>query len=229
MKGMKDFIVNKIAAKEIYDSIVEENIRNNLKVFKDPDIPYEDTMIIEKSVVHEENKIDITMSADGLCSVRKIQLMCENDECLILEKYILLRKGMFDCLKWPSYALSINRLRANKAINDRIDLTLADIQRFYEVIYQKKPSLELFCDILNNRQLKLRYAYYNIMTFSWLKQFEDFENFIIQNNLMEFIKMENGKVVPWISEKYTNTFCKEYFAELCDRAYSYKENNNIEV
>lgn len=55
---------------------------------------------------------------------------------------------------------------------------------------------------MNDSQLKLRYAYYNVMTFSWLKQFEEFENFINQNKLTEFIKMKDGKVVPWIAEKY---------------------------
>lgn len=66
-----------------------------------------------------------------------MQSICMEDADLLLEKYVLLRKGMFDCLKWPSYALSINTLRANRSFNDRIDLTLADIQKFYEVIAKK--------------------------------------------------------------------------------------------
>ena len=151
------------------------------------------------------------------------------DADLLLEKYVLLRKGMFDCLKWPSYALSINTLRANRSFNDRIDLTLADIQKFYAVIAKKDISFDLFQYIVNDSQLKLRYAYYNVMTFSWLKQFEEFENFINQNKLTEFIKMKDGKVVPWIAEKYENIFCKEYFDELCDRTISYKRNNGIAV
>lgn len=221
--------MNKKEAREAYDKIVENNINNRLKDYQDPDIPYEDTMIIRKSEWYNVGEIRIRMSSDGLCSVKKMQSIYMEDVDLLLDKYVLLRKGMFDCLKWPSYALSINTLRANRSFNDRIDLTLADIQKFYEVIAKKDISFGLFQEIVNDSQLKLRYAYYNVMTFSWLNQFEEFENFIKQNKLTEFVEMKNGKVVPWIDEKYTNTFCKEYFDELCDRAISYKRNNDIAV
>ena len=221
--------MNKKEAREAYDRIVENNISNRLKDYQDPDIPYEDAIIIKKSEWNNAGEMRIRMSSDGLCSVKKMQSICMEDADLLLEKYDLLRKGMFDCLKWPSYALSINTLRANRSFNDRIDLTLADIQKFYEVIAKKDISFDLFQYIVNDSQLKLRYAYYNVMTFSWLKQFEEFENFINQNKLTEFIKMKDGKVVPWIAEKYENIFCKEYFDELCDRTISYKRNNGIAV
>ena len=221
--------MNKKEAREAYDRIVKNNISNRLKDYQDPDIPYEDAIIIKKSEWNNAGEMRIRMSSDGLYSVKKMQSICMEDADLLLEKYVLLRKGMFDCLKWPSYALSINTLRANRSFNDRIDLTLADIQKFYEVIAKKDISFDLFQYIVNDSQLKLRYAYYNVMTFSWLKQFEEFENFIRQNKLTEFIKMKDGKVVPWIAEKYENIFCKEYFDELCDRTISYKRNNGIEV
>lgn len=226
----KDIVMNEEEARAVYDGIVDNNIRKRLKDYQDPDIPYEDTIIVKKSEWYSEGEIRLRMSSDGLCSVTKMQLMCKVDIDLLLKKYVLLRKGMFDCLKWPSYALSINTLRANRSFNDRIDLTLADIQRFYEVIDKKDISFGVFQDILNNPQLKLRYAYYNVMTFSWLKKFEEFENFISQNKLTEFVEMKNGKVVPWIAEeKYKNTFCEEYFNELCDRTISYKVSNGIAV
>lgn len=113
-------------------------------------------------------------------------------------------------------------------------ITMNDLKNTVEltkdiVIAKKDISFDLFQYIVNDSQLKLRYAYYNVMTFSWLKQFEEFENFINQNKLTEFIKMKDGKVVPWIAEKYENIFCKEYFDELCDRTISYKRNNGIAV
>lgn len=102
--------MNKKEAREAYDRIVENNISNRLKDYQDPDIPYEDAIIIKKSEWNNAGEMRIRMSSDGLCSVKKMQSICMEDADLLLEKYVLLRKGMFDCLKWPSYALSINTL-----------------------------------------------------------------------------------------------------------------------
>lgn len=110
----KGFGVDKKEARKAYDRIVEDNIRKKLKDYEDPDIPYEDIMKIKNNEWYICEEVGIRMSSDGLCSIKKMQLICKDDADLLLEKYVLLRKGMFDCLKRPLYVLSINTLRVNE-------------------------------------------------------------------------------------------------------------------
>lgn len=63
--------MNKKEAREAYDRIVENNISNRLKDYQDPDIPYEDAIIIKKSEWNNAGEMRIRMSSDGLCSVKK--------------------------------------------------------------------------------------------------------------------------------------------------------------
>ncbi len=83
------------------------------------------------------------MASDGLCSYKKICIVRKNQK-EIKETYRLLRENMFECLVWPAYAVSINQMRSNKStFNDRLDLTLIDIQKFYEIVRNKRFSIEL--------------------------------------------------------------------------------------
>ena len=80
--------MNKKEAREAYDRIVENNISNRLKDYQDPDIPYEDAIIIKKSEWNNAGEMRIRMSSDGLCSVKKMQSICMEDADLLLEKYL---------------------------------------------------------------------------------------------------------------------------------------------
>ena len=54
--------MNKKEAREAYDRIVENNISNRLKDYQDPDIPYEDAIIIKKSEWNNAGEMRIRMS-----------------------------------------------------------------------------------------------------------------------------------------------------------------------
>lgn len=54
--------MNKKEAREAYDRIVENNISNRLKDYQDPDIPYEDAIIIKKSEWNNAGEMRLRMS-----------------------------------------------------------------------------------------------------------------------------------------------------------------------
>ena len=63
--------MNKKEAREVYDRIVENNISNRLKDYQDPDIPYEDAIIIK--------------NLNGIMP-EKCGLECHRTACAVLKK-----------------------------------------------------------------------------------------------------------------------------------------------
>lgn len=138
---------------------------------------------------------------------------------------------MFDCLAWPSHACSINQLRGCRTIfDDRIDLTLLDIQKFYNLIKGKSFSVELINAI--EKHCCLSMAYLNAKTFAWLCSFSDFDDFIRRNGpcLEYFVTEENGK---YVAKYWTNNeekrFNEKYFFELCKKVEKYKAEKNQNI
>ena len=106
------------------------------------------------------------MASDGLCSHKKICIVRKNQK-EIKETYRLLRENMFECLVWPAYAVSINQMRSNKStFNDRLDLTLIDIQKFYAYMQQNGKSVQEahHCHTVMHRALEVAYRSDYILT-----------------------------------------------------------------
>ena len=126
-------------AKELYDEIVEENLRKisegKIDDIQDPDVKTKYSIKIDG--------IDILLSQDGLCSIKKIIEFCDGD---IGKDYKMIREDMFNVFYWPAYAMSINMMRSSK-YKDRVDLLLNDIHAFYEIVDEKT---ELTAKVVKN-------------------------------------------------------------------------------
>lgn len=207
---------------EDYNAVIENNVNylrtlNNIKrefdkkFYRDPDD------VIEQKKV---NGVEIIISTDGFCSIGKIiQFSDEND---IISNYEYIRKDKF--LRWPKYALSINQQRGYKSkFDDRIDLLLLDIRKFYEIIENTEIDGTVVITYEQVKQIKesceLSYAFLNLHTLIWLKNFGTFDKFIEGNNLQRFC---SGKSVDnhYIINKWStsNYFDQTYFDELLKNA-----------
>lgn len=232
-------------AKEKYNKIVEENSKENLwnhidqnqsyenikKIYSDPDQAYDAPVSEFKNIIYiekTENPITIRLASDGLCSVNKIIKFSNSSQEAKLN-YELIRKGMFECLIWPSYAQSINQMKGLKStVDDRLDLTLVDIQTFYEIIDGESELSGLLINRICEK-CKLARAYLNLMTFTWLCSFGDFDSFIKERKLEAFVNDTKGK---FKAEQWTDIdkkkFYDKYFKELIIRTQKYRAQNNID-
>ncbi len=222
--------MNKEQASKKYNEIVNYNLENEFSNYKDPDQNFLETVTPIICIPNEEKKeITINMSSDGLCSINKIKDIC-NDNNRIKEMYKLLREGMFDCLIWPAYSISINQLRSNKGtFNDRIDLMLIDIQKFYKIVEGKKMSIEILNNIADKSKCSLGRAYLNSITFSWLCSFENFDDFIDKRHLQAYVTKKNNmyNAEIWTDIKNKNEFDSDYFSALCERVKTYKNDKAL--
>ncbi len=204
-----------------YDEIVLLNISNDFSAYKDPDQVFEEEIFINDELISSNGKsVNIRLSSDGLCSIKKIQEYSKD----ILSDYKCVREGMFECLIWPAYALSINQMRGYKSTcDDRIDLTLIDIQKFYEKIAgETELSIGLIKKLTDAKNgCVLARAYLNLMTFSWLCSFKDFDDFVKQRKLQPFVEERSGIYIAkqWTSSK---KFDKEYYNELMKHIKDYR-------
>lgn len=211
---------NKKNAIDKYNEIVKTNLENYI----DPDQTYEDEVSVYGNIIkmNENTKsLNIRLSSDGLCSIKKIKIFSDNPK-EVKENYKCIREGMFERLVWPSYAQSINQMRGLKTtFDDRLDLTLGDIQTFYKIVFKKSVlSVSLINEIWD--KCILARAYLNLMTFTWLCSFNDFDSFITNRKLQTFVdKDENGN---FEAKNWTDTkdFDKSYFEELIKRIKEYK-------
>lgn len=217
--------MNKEQANNKYKEIVNYNLKNEFSNYIDPDQNFLETVTPIICIANDEKKsITINMSSDGMCSINKIKnIDCANNN--IKHNYKLLREEMFDCLIWPAYSISINQMRSNKGtFNDRVDLTLIDIQKFYEIIEGKQFSIEIMNKIVE--ECRLGKAYLNIMTFSWLCSFENFDDFIDKRHLQAYVIKDKNtnkyNAEIWTINKDTNEFDSDYFNALCERVKIYK-------
>lgn len=245
--------MNKIEAIAKYNNKVEKNLKQNFwnykskkeayadikkkEIYTDPDEAYEVSLSVYENIIHIERKEkystlkSVYLSTDGLCGIKKIiELSTSLKEAK--ENYKLIREGMFECLLWPSHAQNINICRGFKqSFDDRIDLTLVDIQSFYEKINMKKKlSVSLINDIKNDKEnCLIDRAYLNLMTFTWLCSFGDFNSFIKERKLETFVNNTKGK---FKAEQWTDIdkekFDDKYFKELIIRTQKYRTQNNID-
>lgn len=199
--------------KKLYDKIVEENLRKisegKIDDIQDPDIKTKYSIKIDG--------VDILLAQDGLCSIKKIKEFCDGN---IVKDYKMIRENMFNVLYWPAYAMSINMMRSSK-YKDRVDLLLNDIYAFYEIVDEKT---ELTTEVVKNvwEKCDLARAYIFPNTFYWLRSFENFDNFVKneQRNLSCFVPEPIGQ--PW--NNTGNGFTQEYYNELLNRIQQYKKS-----
>ena len=207
-------------ARDKYNSTVEANLSRNIEDYKDPDIMFTETI----EVVHPflkgkgQSELDINLSSDGICGIKTIEALCNKPGISIQDTYKLIRKNRFDCLIWPAYAMSINQMRYS-VFRDRLDLTLMDIECFYEVIEKRKFCVEAIGKI--QEACKLHRAYLNVYTLAWLCSFESFDDFIKKRGLHIFADFdgEHWHVSNWAGESVdpgSEDYMK-YFSELLDR------------
>lgn len=218
---------------EIYNIKVDENINNNCdkENYKDPDVNF---IIKRKPKIFLENikeeEVEIKLSTDGLCGIKKIREF-SNDK--IIADYTLLRKGKFGVLMWPVQSLSINQKRGFKSVfDDRLDLTLMDIQDFYDCVKGKKLSVGTINDI--KKRCVMSDVFLNEPTLMWLCSFKDFDEFIRERNLSVFVKLENdGKYYAesWIGDtkEKREKFKEEYYKQLLERTKNWNSSENGEV
>lgn len=223
---LKQDFWNYESKEEVFDAIEKYG------VYTDPDEAYEVSFSAYENIIlqNESEKSNIvesiTLSSDGLCGIKKI-IQFSSSVKEAKENYKLIREGMFECLIWPAHVQSINICRGFKyPFDDRIDLALVDIQSFYEKIdNEKKLSVSLINSIKNDkRNCLLDRAYLNLMTFTWLCSFGNFNNFIVERNLEAFVNNTEGKLK---AELWTETkkFDEEYFKKLISKTHKYRTKN----
>lgn len=231
--------VEKILKQEFWNYKSKEKVYLDIKmkgIYIDPDEAYQVSLSVYKNIIPIKKKEKSTklekfiLASDGLCGIKKI-IQFSDSVKEAKENYKLIREGMFECLIWPSHVQSINICRGFKnPFDDRIDLTLVDIQSFYEKINRgKKLTVALINDIKNDKEnCLLSRAYLNLMTFTWLCSFGDFNSFIRERKLGAFVNNINGN---FKAEQWTDTkkFDDKYFKELIIRTEIYRTQNNINV
>lgn len=210
---------------------------NNKRIYMDPDEAYEISLSAYDKIIKVEGNSHTSilekfdLSSDGLCGIGKILAFSSSVEESKVN-YRLIREGMFECLVWPCHTQNINICRGFKnPFDDRIDLALVDIQSFYEKIGNKKDiSIPLINDIKNDpNNCLLARSYLNLMTFTWLSSFENFNNFIEKRKLSAFVNGSNGEYVAEQWTDNTKKFDDIFFKELINRTKKYRAENKINL
>lgn len=212
---------------ESYNKHVKKNIENNCyeSNYTDPDVQFL-VHIKPRIFINNDNEdeLEIKMASDGLCGIKKIRKFFKNK---IIDDYKILREGMFKVLSWPVHSLSINQKRGFSSVfDDRLDLTLMDIQDFYNCIKGKRFSVETVNEI--KKQCVMSDVFLNEPTLMWLCSFENFDDFVFNKNLQVFVKQQkNGeyKADSWTGDLMgkRGKFTKEYYEELLKRARQWKQ------
>lgn len=212
MEYISEVIERKCKARNKYNEIVEDNIkvlRKNIEdELRDPD-KYSNYDV-------ETSGLTISLSQDGICSYSKIKKFSNGD---VIKNYMLLRKDMFDCLCWPTYAMSINQMRRAK-FNDRLDLLFMDLCSFYDIVSgNTEISEKTIIEIWKNCDLARAYIFPH--TFYWLRSFGDFKNFIERRKLNSFLEEKDRRPIVW--EDSGKGFDQKYFDKLIEKVKQYKK------
>lgn len=146
------------------------------------------------SLIHSKTK-DISLGLDCICSWKSLYKFHDKKEEWI-EDYETIRSNIKSHLIFPRHPDNINTLRGRR-LKDRIDLTLFDLKKFYEV--SKDKSDEEFRDYLgklDNKDNELIFlkAYLNNATFLWLRSFSSFIDYCEKNKLKNYLII-NGKSI----------------------------------
>lgn len=207
-------MAKKKKSETIYNDIVAENLKSipkdktkiDIDKIKDPDRC--------SHYIVEIDGVQINISQDGLCGCAMIHEFSDNFK----EDYKLITEEMFGTLYWPTYAISINQLRASK-FKDRVDLLLNDIREFYKIVNE---NTQLTDDIVKEiwEKCELAQAYLFPNTFIWLRSFKNFSGFCKKGkkDISCFSPTESEQIWKETGEGRT----KEYYKELKKRIEKYK-------
>lgn len=215
-------------ARRKYDETVRKNLKNiEAEKLKDPDCTFNEKVTLVHPFLNAGGayKVEVSLASDGICGVKTIDKMVSLNPKKYKRKdlYQLIRHNRFDCLIWPTYAMSINQMRYS-VFRDRLDLTLMDIEHFYEIIDTEANagnafSMSTFERIEN--ECRLSRAYFNIYTLAWLCSFKNFNDFVEKRNLQKFVecKGKNYHASLWAGEsiKLESKEFAEYFEALVKR------------
>ena len=119
---------------EVYEKLDEGALDSIKKVvteerYMDPD---------KKMQPQKCNRTGIVLSADGIISVKKLYDLFDGKSGKHwIEEYRVIRSEERVCLFWPKHRGGINSCKAN-VFYDRVDYTLFDIKRLYEILEEYK-------------------------------------------------------------------------------------------
>ena len=220
--------------KDDYESIVKQNLnicfsKNGDYLgesqYKDPDNYTNFKENIKPCILFPQTtaSTEIHFSTDGLLSQTKLIKIPQDDVEYKTHKelYFIFRQGMEKCLIWPGRAPSINQARSRLGRDDRLDLLLINIQKFYNICSEfKEISVEFYNRVIQEIP-NTAYAFLNIPTLIWLCSFETFNKFIEKQKLKEFVYYDNDFKI-YYAQEWTN-----YYKELFERTIKYRNNNNM--
>lgn len=176
--------------KERYDYQVQENLNLFYKGegnYRDPD-----------NYSERIDEAGVRIKTDGLIGHSKIEKIV-GDKLKQAEIYKLLREGTYELFAWPVHKGSINQLRG-LILDDRVDLTLIDIAKFYEII-DRSETYKYNAQRVK-KECKLGTAFANEITYNWLIKYRDFSDFVEKRGLQFLVKeIEESKYIP---EEWTN-------------------------
>ena len=138
---------------------------------------------IDPDIYSERLENGVRIKTDGLIGHQKIEKMISNkaDQSRV---YKLIRDEMFN-FAWPVHVGSINQLRG-LILDDRVDLTLIDIAKFYDILDRSKTRECNAKHILE--ECALGKAFVNEITYNWLYKYRDFSDFVEERGIQLFAK-----------------------------------------
>lgn len=200
---------------ETYEKMKEENLDSIKKVvtevlYVDPD---------NKIQTQKCDRTGIILSADGIISVKKLYgLFDGKNGKQWIEEYRIIRSEERVCLFWPKHRGGINSCKAN-VFYDRVDYTLYDIKKFYEILAEYKVYGEQKVKKELEKQCRLGTAFIKSDTYNWLCELQEFSYFIdsrglrkFVNSKLEVIDLETNK--PIIGYKNIYAYDKAYYDNL---------------
>ena len=212
-----------------YNKVVRDNLRNISTVtLKKPDFSYTEYVAVEHSFLYAEDgvyEMEISLAPDAICGDKTIDKMVSlyPDEYERKSLYKLIRDDRFDCLIWPTYATSINQMRY-AVYRDRVDLTLMDVERFYNIIEDEAKLGNAFSEAAFDRiekECKLSKAYLNFHTLAWMCSFKNFTDFVEKRGLQKFVERKGKKyhATMWAGDgiKIDSEDYKKYFEVLVEK------------
>ncbi|SKA65680.1 hypothetical protein SAMN02745111_01165 [Eubacterium uniforme] len=211
-----------------YNKVVRDNLKNiRAGKLKSPDCTYTEYVLVEHSFLYAEDgayEMEISLAPDAICGDKTIDKMVSlyPDEYERKSLYKLIRDNRFDCLIWPTYAISINQMRY-AVYRDRVDLTLMDVERFYNIIEDEAKLGNAFSDVAFDRiekECRLSKAYLNFHTLAWMCSFKNFSDFVEKRGLKDFVEYDGKKyhATAWAGSdtRINSEDFKVYFERLVD-------------
>ncbi len=173
----------------------------------------------DKKMIVRCDKTGTILSADGIVSVNKLyDLFDGKSGKQWIEEYRVIRSEERVCLFWPKHRGGINSCKA-VVFDDRLDYTLFDIKRFYEILEEYKGYGEQEIKKEVEKQCKLGTAFIKSETYNWLCAFKTFADFVenrglkkFVNSKLEVVELETNKPITYYKKKYV--YNKAYYDSL---------------